>query len=134
LTRNERIRPWTPSVSPPPPLRSSRTIWSISARPPPKGAASEAGKSVWGWIKGRQTSPAGAEAVADVEGAPERPENAQALQAALTKALTKDPEAAAALADLLKSHGVSLSSQTANVLGDNNKVGQANRGSSVTIA
>ena len=99
-----------------------------------KGAASEAGKSVWGWIKGRQTSPAGAEAVADVEGAPERPENAQALQAALTKALTKDPEAAAALADLLKSHGVSLSSQTANVLGDNNKVGQANRGSSVTIA
>jgi hypothetical protein len=99
-----------------------------------KEAASDAGKSVWGWIKGKLTSPAGAEAVSDVEAAPEEPENAQFLQAALTRALTKDPAAAAALADLLKSHGVSLSSQTANVLGDNNKVGQASGGSSVTIA
>jgi len=70
-----------------------------------KEAASDAGKSVWSWIKGKLTSPAGAEAVADVESAPEKPENAQALQAALTKALTKDPAAAAALADLLKTSG-----------------------------
>ena len=98
-----------------------------------KEAASDAGKSVWSWIKGKLTSPAGAEAVADVESAPEKPENAQALQAALTKALTKDPAAAAALADLLKTHGASLSTQTANVVGDSNKVGQASDGSSVTI-
>ena len=98
-----------------------------------KEAASDAGKSVWSWIKGKLTSPAGAEAVADAESAPEKPENAQALQAALTKALTKDPAAAAALADLLKAQGISLSSQTANVVGDSNKVGQASGGSSVTI-
>ena len=35
-----------------------------------KEAASDAGKSVWSWIKGKLTSPAGAEAVADVESAP----------------------------------------------------------------
>ncbi len=99
-----------------------------------KEAAGGAGKSVWGWIKGKLSSPAGAEAVADVENGPEKPENAQALQAALTKALTKDPDAAAALADLLKSHGVSLLTQTTNVIGDGNKVGQASGGSSVTIS
>jgi hypothetical protein len=99
-----------------------------------KDAASDAGKSVWGWIKGKLTSPAGAEAVADVESAPEKPENTQALQAALTKALTRDPDAAAALAKLLSEHGASLSTQTANVIGDSNKVGQASGGSSVTIS
>ncbi len=99
-----------------------------------KEAASDAGKSVWGWIKGRLTSPAGAEAVADAESAPEKPENVQALQAALTKALTKDPDAAAALAKLLSEHGASLSTQSANVIGDNNKIGQASGGSSVTIS
>ncbi len=99
-----------------------------------KDAAEDAGKSVWAWIKGKLTSPAGAEAVADVESAPDKPENAQALQAALTKALTKDPSAAKALEDLLKTHGVSLSSQTANVIGDNNKVVQASGGSSVNFS
>jgi hypothetical protein len=99
-----------------------------------KSAAEEAGKSVWSWIKGKLISPAGAEAVADVESAPEKPENAQALQATLTKVLTKDPDAAAALAKLLSEHGASLSTQTANVTGDNNKTGQADRGSSVNIS
>ncbi len=98
-----------------------------------KEAAESAGKSVWDWIKGKLTSPAGAEAVADAESAPEKPENAQALQAALIKALTKDPDAATALAKLLSDHGASLSTQTANVIGDSNKVGQASGGSSVTI-
>ena len=56
------------------------------------------------------------------------------MQAALTKALTKDPAAAAALADLLKTHGAALSTQSANIIGDNNKVGQASGGSSVTIS
>jgi hypothetical protein len=99
-----------------------------------KGAAEDAGNSVWSWIKGKLTSPAGAEAVADVESAPEKPENAQALQAALTKVLTKYPEAADALAKLLSEHGASLSTQTLNVTGSNNKTGQADRGSSVNIS
>jgi hypothetical protein len=42
-----------------------------------KSAADEAGKSVWTWITSKLTSPAGAEAVVDVETAPEKPENAQ---------------------------------------------------------
>jgi len=99
-----------------------------------KSAAAEAGKSVWSWIKGKLTSPAGAEVVADAESEPEKPENAQALQAALTKALTKDPDAAKALAELLKAHGAILSTQTANVVGNSNKTGQASGGSSVTIS
>ena len=48
--------------------------------------------------------------------APAAPENAQALQAALTKAL-KDPAALAALAKLLGEQGVAASTQTANVIG-----------------
>jgi hypothetical protein len=51
----------------------------------------------------------------------------------LAKALKTDPAAAKALEDLLKTSGASLSSQTANVVGDNNKVGQAAGGSSVNI-
>jgi hypothetical protein len=98
-----------------------------------RGAVGEAGKSVWTWIKGKLISPAGAAAVADAEAAPQEPENTQALQAALTKALRADPDAAKALADLLKEQGASLSSQSANPIGDYNKVGQASGGSSVTI-
>ncbi len=98
-----------------------------------KGAAGEAGKSVWTWIKGKLVSPAGAAAVADAEAAPQEPENMQALQAALTKALKAEPDAAKALEDMLKEHGASLSTQTASVIGDSNKVGQASGGSTVTI-
>jgi hypothetical protein len=99
-----------------------------------KSVADEAGKSVWTWIKGKLTSPAGAETVADSEADPKNPVNAQALQAALTKFLTRDPESAIALAELLQKHGASCSTQTANVAGDYNKVGQASSGSSVTIS
>src|SRR5271165_4929431 len=97
-------------------------------------AASEGGKSVWGWIKGKLTSPAGAEAVGDAERDPKDSANAQALQAALTKALKADPDAAKALEALLKTSGASLSSQNATVIGDGNKVGQASGGSSVNIS
>jgi hypothetical protein len=72
-----------------------------------KDATKDAAKSVWSWIKGKLTSPGGLEAMADVERAPDKPENAQALQAALTKALVNDPGTTNALADLLKNHGVS---------------------------
>src|SRR5271166_703583 len=98
-----------------------------------KSAAGESGKSVWAWIKGKLSSEAGEEATKDAEAAPKEPENMQALQAALTKALKADPDAAKALEDLLKKSGASLSAQTANVVGDYNKVGQASGGSSVNI-
>jgi hypothetical protein len=98
-----------------------------------KSAAGESGKSVWGWIRGKLTTAAGAEAVSDAESDPKDSANAQALQAALTKALKADPDAAKALEDLLKASGASLSSQTATAIGDNNKVGQASGGSSVNI-
>ena len=97
-----------------------------------KEVASSAGKSVWDWIKGKLTSPAGQEAVADMARAPAEPENAQALQAALTKAL-KDPAALAALAKLLGEQGVAASTQTATVIGDSNKTAQASGGSTVNI-
>ncbi len=73
-------------------------------------ASSEGSKSVWTWIKGKLKTPAGAEAVTDAEHDPKDPANAQALQAAVTKALKADPAAAKALEDLLKQHGASLPS------------------------
>ncbi|HTR13993.1 MAG TPA: hypothetical protein VMI72_12265 [Roseiarcus sp.] len=99
-----------------------------------KGAAGEAGKSAWGWIKGKLVSPLGAAAVEEAEKAPQEPENMQALQAALTKALKADPDAAKALEEMLQKHGASLSTQSANVVGDFNKVGQASGGSTVNIS
>jgi hypothetical protein len=98
-----------------------------------KEAASGAGKSVWIWIKGKLTSPSGATAVAASEADPNNPANAQALQAALTKFLTTNPDSARTLGELLQEHGATLSTQSANVVGDSNKVGQASGGSSVTI-
>jgi hypothetical protein len=97
-----------------------------------KEVASSAGKSVWDWITGKLTSPAGQEVVADMARAPAEPENAQALQAALTKAL-KDPQALAALAKLLGERGVTVSTQTATVTGDSNKTAQASGGSTIYI-
>ncbi|MGO9422059.1 hypothetical protein [Roseiarcus sp.] len=96
-------------------------------------AASEGSESIWHWIKGKLASPAGAEAVGDAERDPKDSANAQALQAALTKALKADPDAAKALEALLKTSGATVSSQTATVTGNANKVGQASGGSSVNI-
>ncbi len=95
--------------------------------------AKSAGKSVFDWIKGRLTGAAGKQAVEDLERAPQAPENQQALHAALIKALAKSPEAAAELHKLLPAGAVS-GGQTANVTGSGNKVGQADRGGSVTIS
>jgi len=98
-----------------------------------KGAAGEAGKSVWAWIKGKLISPAGAEAVTGAESKPQEPENLQMLQAALTKVLRADPDAARALEDMLREKGASTSAQTMNFIGDGNIGGQADRQSTVTI-
>jgi hypothetical protein len=104
-----------------------------AAKDAAKQAAVGAGKAVWGWIKGKLTGEAGKEAVADLEKAPDAPENALALQAALTKVLKKEPESAAALAELLKARGVAVTTQTMTVTGDSNKSVQASGGSKVTI-
>ena len=96
-------------------------------------AVSAAAEGVWEWIKGRLTSAAGVEAVGDAERDPKKPANLKGLEAALTKVLDADPDAAKALAALLKAGGATLSTQTATVTGDNNKVGQAGGGSTVTI-
>jgi hypothetical protein len=104
-----------------------------AAKDAAKQAAASAGKAVWDWVKGKLTGEAGKEAVADLESAPAAPENALALQAALTKVLKKEPEAAAALAELLKAQGVAVTTQTATAIGDGDKIGQASGGSTVTI-
>jgi hypothetical protein len=95
--------------------------------------ASEGSKSVWGWIKGKLTSAAGAEAVGKIESVPTDSHNVEVLQNQLIMALKADPDAAKAFADLLKTSGASLPSHSVNITGSNNKVGQANGGSSVTI-
>ena len=94
--------------------------------------AKSAGKSVFDWVKGKLTSASGKEAVEDLELAPDKAVNQQALQVALVKALDKNPEAAAEFAKLLPAGAVS-GGQTMNVTGSNINAGQADRGSSVTI-
>jgi HEAT repeat protein len=102
-----------------------------AAKDAAKQAAADAGKAVWDWIKGKLTGEAGKEAVADLEEAPAAPENALALQAALTKVLKKEPEAVAALAELLKAQGVAVTTQTATAIGNRNTIIQASGNSSV---
>jgi hypothetical protein len=82
-----------------------------------KGAGASAGKSVWDWITGKLSSPAGKEVVADLAAAPAAPENALAVQAALAKALARDPEAIEALAQLLREQGAAGATQNARVEG-----------------
>jgi len=87
-------------------------------------SAKTGGKAAFDWIKAKLTSAAGQEAVADFEATPAAPENAQALQAALVKALAKDPEAATALAKLLADAPRGSGGQSANVFGHGGKVTQ----------
>jgi hypothetical protein len=95
--------------------------------------AKSAGKSAWEWITGRLSSGGAKEAVDDFKKDPEAKENQQALEAALVKALKKDPDAVSALQALLPASAIS-GGQTANVTGDNNKTGQGDRGSTVIIS
>jgi hypothetical protein len=98
-----------------------------------KAVASGAGKSVWDWIKGKLTSPAGQEVVAELEKAPAESLNVKAVEVALAKLLKAEPASLEELTKLLQSAGVSIASQSATIVGDNNAVGQASGGSSVTI-
>jgi hypothetical protein len=98
-----------------------------------KSAAGEVGKSVWQWVKGKLTSPAGTEAVKDLENAPDDADNRKAAEAALSKLLKADPGALAELAQLLEKAGVTSTVQTADVVGDGNIVGQVS-GSGNTVS
>ena len=98
-----------------------------------KGAAGAAGKSVWEWVTGRLTSPAGKEAVKDLEKAPDDADNRKAAEAALSKLLKANPGALSELAQLLEKAGVTSTVQTANVVGDGNIVGQVS-GSGNTVS
>jgi hypothetical protein len=98
-----------------------------------KSAAGEAGKSVWQWVKGKLTSAAGKEAVNDLENAPDDADNRKAAEAALSKLLKTDPGALSELAQLLEKAGVTSTVQTANVVGDDNIVGQVS-GSGNTVS
>jgi hypothetical protein len=98
-----------------------------------KGAAGAAGKSVWEWVTGKLTSPAGKEAVKDLEKVPDDADNRKAAEAALSKFLKVDPGALSELAQLLEKAGVTSTVQTANVVGDDNIVGQVS-GSGNTVS
>jgi hypothetical protein len=96
-----------------------------------KGAAGEAGKNIWNWIKSKLASPAGLEATSDLEKFPSDPDNKKACEAALSKLLRSDAGALTELAQLLSVAGVRAGDQTANIVGDNNIVNQAS-GSNIT--
>jgi hypothetical protein len=98
-----------------------------------KSAAGEAGKSVWQWVKGKLTSAAGKEAVSDLENAPDDADNRKAAEAALSKLLKADPRALAELAQLLDKAGITSTGLTANVIGNENIVGQVSGSGTVSI-
>jgi ABC-type transporter Mla MlaB component len=99
-----------------------------------KGAAGAAGKSVWEWVKGKLTSAAGQEAVKDLEKAPDDADNRKAAEAALSKLLKVDSGALSELAQLLEKAGVTSTTLTANVVGNENIVGQiSGSGNTVSI-
>ena len=98
-----------------------------------KSAAGEAGKSVWQWVKGKLTSAAGKEAVSDLENAPDDADNRKAAEAALSKLLKADPRALAELAQLLDKAGITSTVLTANVIGNENIVGQVSGSGTVSI-
>ena len=95
--------------------------------------ASAAGKSVWEWVKGKLTSDAGKEVLSDLEKVPDDADNRKAAEAALSKLVKSDPNALTELAQLLEKAGVTSTALTANVLGNDNIVGQVSGSGTVSI-
>ncbi len=98
-----------------------------------KGAAGAAGKSVWEWVKGKLTSAAGKEAVEGLEKAPDDVDYRKMAEAALSKLLKSDPGALSELVQLLDKAGITSTVLTANVIGNENIVGQVS-GSGNTVS
>jgi len=84
-------------------------------------------------VTGKLTSAAGQEAAKDLENAPGDADNRKAAEAALSKLLKADAGALSELAQLLQKAGVTSTVQTANVVGDDNIVGQVS-GSGNTVS
>jgi len=76
------------------------------------GKAPEAAAALWGLVKGRFTSPAQQEAVAELEAAPADPDAREAFQVQLKKALKADPALAGEVERLLQAGGVNVSGNT----------------------
>jgi hypothetical protein len=98
-----------------------------------KSAAGAAGKSVWEWVKGKLTSDVGKGVVKDLENDPHDADNRKAAEAALSKLLKSDPGALSELAQLLEKAGVTSTALTANIVGNENIVGQVSGSGSVSI-
>jgi hypothetical protein len=90
-----------------------------------KAAAGGVGKTVWDWVKGKLTSSAGQEVIADLEKNPKDDDNRKAAEAALSKFLKSDTSAMNDLAKLLEKAGVTAATQTATTVGDDNITAQA---------
>ncbi len=97
------------------------------------GAAWEGAGKLWTLLRSKLTRPEQQSVLADLETHPADPDVQAAARVQLKKAATEDAEFARALAELLASLPAASGGQTANVAGDNNVVGQADRGSSVNI-
>ena len=98
-----------------------------------KSAAGAAGKSVWEWVKGKLTSDAGKEVLSDLEKVPDDADNRKAAEAALSKLLKSEPSALFELAQLLEKAGATSTTLTANVVGNENIVGQVSGSGTVSI-
>src|ERR1700730_3281903 len=98
-----------------------------------KSAAGAVGKSVWEWVKGKLKSEAGKEGANNVENAPHDADNRKSAEAALSKLLKSDPGALSELAQLLEKAGVTSTALTANIVGNENIVGQVSGSGSVSI-
>lgn len=76
------------------------------------GKAPEAVSALWGLVKGRFTSPAQQEAVAELEAAPASDLAQKDFKVQLEKALTKDPALVGEVERLLREGGVDFSGNT----------------------
>ena len=82
-----------------------------------------AGKSVWGWIKGKASDSEESE-IAKIEANPEKPSAPDKLKALLKDLLHEQPEMQEELARLIEEKGGPSVQQFSNVTGDGNIVGQ----------
>ena len=90
------------------------------------GAMAQAGKDLWGWLKGVFTKPAQAEAVREAEQAPDDALNWEAVKVQLAKALRDDPAFRDELLGRLPTDvRQRFAPQTSTTVGDGNTTVQA---------
>ena len=87
-------------------------------------ATIEQGKRLWGWIKGRFTSPSATGAIGELEEAPDSSDALETVQLKLAQLLDADPQLADELREILAAAGDSATVQTMNVEGKGHKSAQ----------